>query len=209
MAIRTAVPPKTLHRVGQLQAMDSDEPPSTGNKGTLTRAWVAGRATVELAVETSKEFLDLRDAETRGILRERFAPFLKVLKIKDMDLAAVSGPHRALTREISRWAFEEGYAGIAYASRHDGKTCWAIFERRGVKFEATREAQRVNPSDPALLAATRIHRLEIEPVAPPKKRKPSGKGALVIVRPGTAGSKHVPLERSVSPGIKLVRMRKK
>lgn len=195
--------------LAKLQAMDSDEPPRTGNKGTLTRGWVAGRAKVELAVETSKEFVDLRDAETRGILREQFARSLKRLKLKDMDLSAVSGPHRTLTREISRWAFEEGYAGIAYASRHDGKTCWAIFERRGVTVEATRMAQRVSPTDPALLEAMTIHRLELQPESPPKKRKPSGKGAIVIVNPGPAGPKHVRIVRSVHPGIKLVRMSEK
>ena len=50
------------------------------------------------------------------------------LGLTDLDLSGVLGPQRRLTQALARWAYEHGYAGIAYPSRFDDAlSLWAIF----------------------------------------------------------------------------------
>ena len=57
------------------------------------------------------------------------ADLLLRLGMTDFDVSGARGPSRELTQQIARWAFERGFAGIAYRSRFaDALDCWAIFE---------------------------------------------------------------------------------
>jgi len=76
-----------------------------------------------------RRWLDLRAPETCEVLRPELADVLLALGMADFDVSGARGPSRELTQRISRWAFDRGFAGIAYRSRvSDDLDCWAIFE---------------------------------------------------------------------------------
>ncbi len=80
---------------------------------------------------------------------------LQTLGLPDLDLSSVLGPERTLTRTIARWAYEQGYAGLAYQSRLDQTlTLWAIFE--GAAFEPVGLPEPITPDDPDLVATARL-----------------------------------------------------
>ena len=77
------------------------------------------------------------------------------LRLSDLDLAGVMGPARTLTQAIARWAYERGYAGIAYRSRFDEKlTLWAIFE--SAAFEVAGVPEPIETDDADLAATARL-----------------------------------------------------
>jgi len=73
-------------------------------------------------------WLDLRSPATFADFRHRFASALDAFGYRDYDLAAASSDERGLTRPIGLWAYQKGYHGIRYPTRHDPDlNCWAIF----------------------------------------------------------------------------------
>jgi hypothetical protein len=50
--------------------------------------------------------------------------------IQELTIPALRARQRPVTRAISRTLYEEGYAGISFHSRLDGKPCYAFFEGR-------------------------------------------------------------------------------
>jgi hypothetical protein len=127
---------------------------------TVPSHWYQRHAVVRLRVAPGQRWLDLRAHSTREALRTDLAPTLLTLGLADLDLGHVLGSTLTLTQTISRWAYEHGYAGIAYSSRLDAKlTLWALFE--GAKFESVGEPDPVTPDDPDLVAVTRLYGLLI------------------------------------------------
>ena len=103
--------------------------PLPGAPATLPPHWLRTRAIGRLRVQSSQHWLDLRALDTREALRAELAPVILRLGLPDLDISAVSGPSRALTQAIARWAHEHEYQGIVYSSRFDRSfDCWAIFE---------------------------------------------------------------------------------
>lgn len=91
--------------------------------------WRSARRIARLRLLPGRRWLDLRAAETCEVLRAELADALLALGMDDFDVSGARGPSRALTQRIARWAFDRGYAGIAYRSRvSDDLDCWAIFE---------------------------------------------------------------------------------
>jgi hypothetical protein len=135
----------------------------TGSAGSLPRAtvpahWLERRAVTRLRLVPGQRWLDLRAAETREALRAELVTTLLRLGLSDLDLSRVLGPGRTLTQAIARWAYERGYAGLAYHSRLDQKlTLWAIFE--GSAFEPVGLPEPITPDDPDLGATARLYGL--------------------------------------------------
>jgi hypothetical protein len=62
---------------------------------------------------------------------------------------------RVLTGGVSRWAYEERYAGLAYTSQLDARlVCWAIFE--GTGFDPVGAPQPLARDDPDLVSTARL-----------------------------------------------------
>ncbi len=141
---------------------DADEP-SPPLIATLPADWWEKRAIGRLRLDEGLRWLDLRSLDTREALRPAFASLLAHLGLPELDLSAVYGPHRTLTRGIARWAYEWGYAGLRYGSRYDEEfNCWAIFERPGiVTFRREGESAPIAPDDPDFLAAARLFGLRL------------------------------------------------
>lgn len=95
-------------------------------------------------------FLDVEHLDTRTLLRSELGEVLAEGGFGDLDVAAIRGPNRVLTREVSRWAYAQQdaggaprYGGVRYQSRISSAwECWALFvdrvplrevERRGIE----------------------------------------------------------------------------
>jgi hypothetical protein len=91
--------------------------------------WCHTRRIARLRLRPGHQRLDLRAPETCEILRAELADLLVRLGLADLDVSGARGPSRDLTQPIARWAYDCGFAGIAYRSRFaDSLDCWAIFE---------------------------------------------------------------------------------
>jgi hypothetical protein len=95
----------------------------------ISPQWRSARRIARLSLLPGRRWLDLRAPETCELLRAELADVLLGLGMSDLDVSGARGPSRELTQRISRWAFDRGFAGIAYRSRiTDELACWAIFE---------------------------------------------------------------------------------
>ena len=78
-------------------------------------------------------------------------------RIKPGDLL---GSDRRLTQTVARWAFDQGYAGLAYSCSHRPRLdCWAVFE--GTPLVVAGPPQPVEPDDPELAAVAQEFGLTI------------------------------------------------
>jgi hypothetical protein len=136
-----------------------------GGAGPIPRTavpahWYQRHAVVRLRLGPGQSWLDLRAPETREALRAELATTLLTLGLSDLDLSRMLGPGRSLTQTIARWAYEHGYAGLAYHSRLDPTlTLWAIFE--GASVDPDGLPQPITPVDPDLVAAARLYGLDL------------------------------------------------
>ena len=127
---------------------------------TIAADWYARRGVARLRLRPRQRWLDLRRLETREAVRAQMAGTLLELGSADLDVASVTGPVRELTQTVARWAYERGYAGLAYRSRLDETlTLWAVFE--GAAFEAVGHPEPIGPDDPDLVATARLFGLRI------------------------------------------------
>jgi hypothetical protein len=74
------------------------------------------------------ELIDLDDVQTRTELENALAELLLKHRIRRLDISVVRSDNRKVTRDISRFLFEHGFAGILYGSAIDDKRCVALFE---------------------------------------------------------------------------------
>ena len=139
--------------------------------GQVPRSYLRTRMIGEATV--TGRFADIDAAQSLAHLRENLAARVVAHEIDDLDAAAVKSSHRAFTQEVGQYVYElteeEGapsYQGIAYASRlGDDHQNWAIFETPSVETEdrifLRRTSAPIAASDPDLLRALEIHRLEL------------------------------------------------
>ena len=118
----------SLELLAKLAAVSgTDEPMPTAS---VPADWHTKRCIGRLRLAPEQRWLDLRATDTHQALRAEFAELLVDFGITDLDVSAIRGPHRALTRAISRWAYDRGYHGLIYRSRFEDRSdCWAIFEK--------------------------------------------------------------------------------
>lgn len=111
-------------------------------------------------------FLDVESAATRATLEIRLAAGLAALDVPDLDVAAIRGGDRRVTRLVSQWAWsqvdENGYpefAGVRYLSRlNTDWECWAVFDR-----VPTRELERIaiTRGMPALVGVEKLWNIRV------------------------------------------------
>lgn len=105
----------------------------------LPADWRTRRVTVHIAGVgglPARAFLDVEAPQTHQVLRLALAAALLELAYPDLDVAAVRGPDRRLTRLLATWAWQQRdvdgrprYAGLRYLSRlNNDWECWAIFD---------------------------------------------------------------------------------
>jgi hypothetical protein len=126
----------------------------------ITPDWRSARRIARLSLRPGLRWLDLRAPEACEVLRSELAAVLLRLGLADFDVSGARGPSRELTQRIARWAFEHGFAGIAYRSRlADDLNCWAIFE--GDHWEPVGRPVPIRHDNPALRTAARLLSLSL------------------------------------------------
>jgi RES domain-containing protein len=146
--------------LSQLRRVSGTEDPYTF--GAIPIDWVHKRCFRAFRLRPGQRCLDLRPLETREMLRRELPEVLVRLGLADLDVSGVRGPYRELTQAIARWAYEHGFAGLAYRSRFDDQLdCWAIFE--GADIEPCGDPQPVSSDDPDLAVAAALFDLTVGP----------------------------------------------
>lgn len=103
--------------------------------GGVPADWRHRRLVVHVAAVNALPFLDVENCATHEYLTTALAGQIAAMQVQQIDVAAVRGTSRRLTRAISTWAYnatdDDGdplYSGIRYVSRLGDYECWAVFE---------------------------------------------------------------------------------
>lgn len=135
--------------------------------GVVAADWRQRRSAVHVRLTHELRFLDVESPVTHQYLRTELALGLSAIGLDDLDVAAVRGPDRRVTRLISEWAYMAGedshprYAGIRYESRiMSGWECWALFDDEDLEFEVL-ETLPITPELPALVSVSHLFNLQI------------------------------------------------
>ena len=102
--------------------------------GQLDSSWRTSRVLVEAAVGRAAVFLEVEHADTRSTLEKQLRSELAALHVTVLNIAAIRGADRRVTRTVSQWAWQQpDLAGINYLSQYDtAAECWAVFDRTPV-----------------------------------------------------------------------------
>ena len=135
--------------------------------GTVAADWRQRRSAVHVRLPTTARFLDVESPVTHQYLRNQLALGLSALGLDDLDVAAVRGPDRRVTRLIADWTYmaenhgQPQYAGIRYESRlRSGWECWALFDDDDLQLEVL-ETLPLTVDIPALQEVARLFELRV------------------------------------------------
>jgi hypothetical protein len=135
--------------------------------GTVAADWRQRRSAVHIGLPPDSRFLDVESAATRQFLRSELALGLSAIGLHDLDVAAVRGPDRRVTRLIADWAYmaddngQPRYAGIRYESRiRSGWECWALFDDEELELKVL-ETLPIVSDMPALQRVARLFELQV------------------------------------------------
>lgn len=133
--------------------------------GAIPADWRTRRQIAQFSLEDPLPFLNVDAPSSHSFLTSEMASHLVGLSIDHLDVAAVRGSNRMLTRAIAAWAYvasdDEGrplYSGLRYESRLGPYECWAIFD--GVAIVNSR-LDAIAKGHPALVAVAREFDLSI------------------------------------------------
>jgi hypothetical protein len=144
-------------------APDPPEP-----SGLAERAWARARRRGTTRLAPTLRFVDLGDPSTWRALRPALAASAVDVGLSDIDLSAVTGPHREFSQLAAHCIHSQRdaagaprCAGLRYLSRlHTAWECWAVFDDRLVHMPSY--TAEVDTTDSALLEAAAALGLEVE-----------------------------------------------
>lgn len=123
----------------------------------ITAAWLESRRIAAFRMldpAESGRWLDLTSPSTYAEFRRTFNRELKAAGLVDFDVSAATSERRILTQAIGGWAYERGYQGIRYVTRHAPHLyCWAIFA--GDEYEIVESPAPIAPDDHDFQAVVR------------------------------------------------------
>jgi len=143
----------TLAAVNEIEGEDDFTP-----AGKVPPGWELNRAIGKARAEGN--FADICGGEWLTYLRSKLASECVELGIKEFDASVMQSTKRAITQQVSRIAYELGYAGIYYRSRygHDVDN-WALFEPFRIRETST---QAIARNHPALVEAAGILGIKVD-----------------------------------------------
>jgi len=114
--------------------------------GAVPAEWRHRRSAVRVSAPSDACFLDVEHVETHQHLRTELALGISALGLQDLDVAAMRGPDRRVTRLVGEWTFDQTdgdgrprYAGLRYLSRVNSDwECWAVFTETTLEVKETR-----------------------------------------------------------------------
>jgi hypothetical protein len=122
--------------------------------GLVPPEWLANRCLGVATPDPQAPFADVAHSDSIAHLRDALAQCLVHHGLSDFDGGDLRArAPRALTQEISRRVYNQGFAGLRYPSRlGDDITNWALLEPPPLQRVVT-QAQRLHADDPDLQAA--------------------------------------------------------
>lgn len=129
--------------------------------GSLPADWRNSRILVRSQLDGGLPFLDVAHSDTLAAIGDdvRIRSWLEAFRVDVVDLEALIGRDRRVTRAISQWAAEQlvddspTYGGIRYTSRLGHQyECWAVFEGSEL-VELERRSVEQDDSDLSIVAA--------------------------------------------------------
>lgn len=153
-----------------LEAIEDDEGLDAELQGgVILEEWRLSRRVGSTRLASDLLFANLPVPETMRVLRRELAAVVGELGLEDIDLSAVSGPHRRLTQEAARYIYEQTddtgrpiFAGIRYLSRlNPGWELWAVFHDR-MRHEPDEVAEPIKAGEPGLVEAATLLGLRVE-----------------------------------------------
>jgi hypothetical protein len=135
-----------------MRTIAADEDPGFVVVGGVPRDWRAQRQLITVDAVAPLPFVDVENPTSHEYLTAVLAPQLQARGIHHLDVAAVRGPDRALTRAIATWAYtatnEDGeptYSGLRYKSRLGNHECWAVFDGTELHLSNRRPIELTDP----------------------------------------------------------------
>jgi len=135
--------------------------------GSVAADWRQRRSAVHIRLPEEAQFLDAESVVTHQFLRKELALGLSSIGLADLDVAAVRGPDRRVTRLIADWAYMAEaerlprYAGVRYESRiRSGWECWALFDDEDLEIEVV-ETLPITPDMKALVEIAGLFGLRV------------------------------------------------
>lgn len=133
--------------------------------GAVPADWRTRRQLVSFRLTDPLPFLDVDHPATHTFLMDALGTELDALGYDELDVGALRGRDRFLTRAIAEWSYaavdDEGkplYSGIRYGSRLGSHECWAIFEGTQI---VDASAYTISKSDDRLLEVARDFGLSV------------------------------------------------
>lgn len=147
-----------------------------GVQPSIPRDWRVARRLGSAVLFMTLRVADLDAADTVQALRSVLAPMAARLRLPNIDLSAITGPERELTRTAALYIYNQRdaqgqplYAGVRYISRLKREwECWAVFADR-VRYRSLR-IDVITADGPHLYEAVRLLHLAIE----------DDRGALIV-----------------------------
>jgi hypothetical protein len=152
------------HRPSPRMAAIAKLDPTFMAPGAIPAAWRSERRMAEITLDNPLPFVDVEHEATRAWLQQEMAVTLAERDVEDLDVAAIRGNDRLLTRAVAQHIYvanDDGsplYSGIRYLSRHGDYECWAIFDGNAIRMPST---SRISRTDPDLEAVARTWGLSI------------------------------------------------
>lgn len=156
--------------LAELEAIEDEEPLDPELEGgVVPEEWRLSRRLGSTRLAPGLLFADLTAPQTMRVLREDLAAVAEDLGLKDLDLSAVTGPHRRLNQEAARYVYDledssgsPAFVGIRYLSRlNPSWELWAVFHDR-MRHEPGEVAELIRADDPGLVKAATLLGLRVE-----------------------------------------------
>lgn len=160
----------SMELLAGLEEVEDDEPLDPELRGgVVPEEWRLSRRAGSTKLAPGLLFADLTAPETMRVLRKNLAAVAEKLGLEDLDLSAVTGPHRRLTQEAARYVYDledssgsPAFAGIRYLSRlNPSWELWAVFHDR-MRHEPGEVAEPIRADDPGLVEAATLLGLRVE-----------------------------------------------
>lgn len=119
--------------------------------GGVAEAWRDQRRICEIEIDRPLPFVDIEHEFTRAWLQDERPDILAAHGVRELDISAVRGNNRLLTRALAHHIYVANvdgnptYSGIRYVSRHGDYECWAIFDGNDVSIGAASHISRTDP----------------------------------------------------------------
>lgn len=119
--------------------------------GEVPWRWREARVLAPARLVCDNAIIDLDDAGVRAGIETEYADLLSRYEMPHLDMSEISSKKRIVTQTIGRGLYDNGAAGVRFASNTDHQHCFVLFEGRGELEPADRDPDPLTDPIPELL----------------------------------------------------------